>query len=342
MSSVHSRISAVYDLGSFFGKILNDPTEASEFHSKLKSAEIHNPWFTPENLNYCLKQWNEVLTRKNIENWLKEYKYSDSPKKVGIIMAGNLPLVGLHDLISVILSGNDAIVKTSSKDDVLMSAVIDFLTENYSELKNSIQKTERLKDHDAVIATGSNNTARYFEYYFKDIPHIIRKNRTGVAVLDGSESKQELNGLADDIFRYFGMGCRNVTKLFLPENYNTDQLFESFFEWKDIINHPKYANNYDYNRAVFLLGKEKFLDNNFVMLKESESFHSPIAVVHYSYYKNQDELKNILDQNSEEIQCIVGHPTAGIQNQIGFGQSQKPGLNDYADGVDVMKFLENL
>lgn len=342
MSSVHSRISAVCDLGSFFGKILNDPTKASEFHSKLKSAEIHNPWFTPENLNYCLKQWNEVLTRKNIENWLKEYKYSDSPKKVGIIMAGNLPLVGLHDLISVILSGNDAIVKTSSKDDVLMSAVIDFLTENYPELKNSIQKTERLKDHDAVIATGSNNTARYFEYYFKDIPHIIRKNRTGVAVLDGSESKQELNGLADDIFRYFGMGCRNVTKLFLPENYNTDQLFESFFEWKDIINHPKYANNYDYNRAVFLLGKEKFLDNNFVMLKESESFHSPIAVVHYSYYKNQDELKNILDQNSEEIQCIVGHPTAGIQNQIGFGQSQKPGLNDYADGVDVMKFLENL
>lgn len=342
MSSVHSRISAVCDLGSFFGKILNDPIETSEFHSKLKSAEIHNPWFTPENLNYCLKQWNEVLTRENIENWLKEYKYSDSPKKVGIIMAGNLPLVGLHDLISVILSGNDAIVKTSSKDDVLMSAVIDFLTENYPELKNSIQKTERLKDHDAVIATGSNNTARYFEYYFKDIPHIIRKNRTGVAVLDGSESKQELSGLADDIFRYFGLGCRNVTKLFLAENYNTDQLFESFFEWKDIINHPKYANNYDYNRAVFLLGKEKFLDNNFVMLKESESFHSPIAVVHYSYYKNQDELKNILDQNSEEIQCIVGHPTAGIQNQIGFGQSQKPGLNDYADGVDVMKFLENL
>lgn len=342
MSSVHSRITAVYDLGSFFGKILNDPTETPEFHSKLKSAEIHNPWFTPENLNYCLKQWNEVLTRKNIENWLKEYKYSDSPKKVGIIMAGNLPLVGLHDLISVILSGHDAIVKTSSKDDVLMSAVIDFLTENYPELKNSIQKTERLKDLDAVIATGSNNTARYFEYYFKDIPHIIRKNRTGVAVLDGSESKQELNGLADDIFRYFGLGCRNVTKLFLSENYNTDQLFESFFEWKDIINHPKYANNYDYNRAVFLLGKEKFLDNNFVMLKESESFHSPIAVVHYSYYKNQDELKNILDQNSEEIQCIVGHPTAGIQNQIGFGQSQKPGLSDYADGVDVMKFLENL
>lgn len=342
MSSVHSRISAVCDLGSFFGKILNDPTEASEFHSKLKSAEIHNPWFTTENLNYCLKQWNEVLTRENIENWLKDYKYSDSPKKVGIIMAGNLPLVGLHDLISVIVSGHDAVVKTSSKDDVLMSAVIDFLTENYPELQNSIQKTERLKDHDAVIATGSNNTARYFEYYFKDIPHIFRKNRTGVAVLDGSESKQELNGLADDIFRYFGLGCRNVTKLFLPENYNTDQLFESFFEWKDIINHPKYANNYDYNRAVFLLGKEKFLDNNFVMLKESESFHSPIAVVHYSYYKNQNELKNVLDQNSEEIQCIVGHPTAGIQNQIGFGQSQKPGLNDYADGVDVMKFLENL
>jgi len=342
MSPIQSRISAVCDLGSFFGEILDDQSGTSEFHSKLKSAEIHNPWFTPENINYCLKQWNEVLTGENIEDWLKDYKYSDSPKRVGIIMAGNLPLVGLHDLISVILSGHDAIVKTSSKDDVLMTAIIDFLTENCSELKNSIQKTERLKNHDAVIATGSNNTARYFEYYFKDIPHIIRKNRTGTAVLDGSESKEELSGLADDIFRYFGLGCRNVTKLFLPENYNTDQLFESFFNWKDIINHPKYANNYNYNRAVFLLGKEKFLDNNFVMLKESASFHSPIAVVHYSYYKNPGELKNELDLNSEEIQCIVGHPMKGIENLIGFGQSQKPGLKDYADGVDVMKFLESL
>lgn len=342
MSSVHSRISAVCDLGGFFGKILNDPIETSEFHSKLKSAEIHNPWFTPENINYSLKQWNEVLTEENIENWLKDYKYSDSQKKIGIIMAGNLPLVGLHDLISVILSGHDAIVKTSSKDDVLMNAVIDFLTENDPELKKSIQKTEKLKNHDAVIATGSNNTARYFEYYFKEIPHIIRKNRTGVAVIDGSESIEELSGLAEDIFRYFGLGCRNVTKLFLPENYNTNQIFESFFNWRDIINHPKYANNYEYNRAVFLMSKEKFLDNNFVMLKESESFHSPIAVVHYSYYKNQDELKNMLNQNSEEIQCIVGHSMAGIQNQIDFGQSQKPGLKDYADGVDVMKFLERV
>ncbi len=346
--SVQNRIKSITELGKFFGAITGEnisensfsDESINEFRQKMKQSEIQNSWFTDENLKFCLKQWSKILTEENLKNWIKQYKTDNSPKNIGIVMAGNLPLVGLHDLISVILSGHNPIVKTSSKDTVLMSAVIDFLTERNPSLKDVIKKTERLKEQDAVIATGSNNTARYFEYYFKDIPHIIRKNRTSVAVLDGNETKQDLKNLANDIFRYFGLGCRNVTRLYLPENFNTDLLFEAFYDWKEIINHNKYANNYDYNRAVYLMSKDKFLDNNFVILKESDSFHSPIGVVFYSFYKNSDEVKKELTEKSEEIQCVVGNLFKDFKNSVDFGQTQMPKLNDYADGVDVMKFLE--
>lgn len=346
--SVQNRIKSITELGKFFGAITSEnisensfsDESINEFRQKMKQSEIQNSWFTDENLKFCLKQWSKILTEENLKNWIKQYKTDNSPKNIGVVMAGNLPLVGLHDLISVILSGHNPIVKTSSKDTVLMSAVIDFLTERNPSLKDVIKKTERLKEQDAVIATGSNNTARYFEYYFKDIPHIIRKNRTSVAVLDGNETKQDLKNLANDIFRYFGLGCRNVTRLYLPENFNTDLLFEAFYDWKEIINHNKYANNYDYNRAVYLMSKDKFLDNNFVILKESDSFHSPIGVVFYSFYKNSDEVKKELTEKSEEIQCVVGNLFMDFKNSVDFGQTQMPKLNDYADGVDVMKFLE--
>src|SRR5690606_21999914 len=184
----------------------------------------------------------KILTKENINNWLSNYSYTKIPKKVGIIMAGNIPLVGFHDLISVLLSGHHAMVKTSSKDDVLMDFVINYLTNTDEDLEKSIQKVERLQEADAVIATGSNNTARYFEYYFKEIPHIIRKNRTSVAVINGNESEKDLKNLSEDIFRYFGLGCRNVTKLHLPKDFNTDLLFEAFYDWNPIINHTKYSN----------------------------------------------------------------------------------------------------
>lgn len=338
--SIKSRISAVCELSNFFKAIAEQNAAVTDFNSKLKLAEIQNPWFTADNLNYCFKQWSEELTEEKITKWLADYNFFGEPKTVGIIMAGNIPLVGLHDLISVILSGHNAMVKTSSKDDVLMTAVIDFLKSQNDDLKNSISKVEKLENYQAVIATGSNNTARYFEFYFKDIPHIIRKNRTGVAVLDGNESEGNLNKLADDIFRYFGLGCRNVTHLFLPQNYNTDLLFEAFYGWKDIINHPKYANNYDYNRAIYLMEKQAFLDNNFVMLRKADEFHSPISVINYSFYDNLTQLKEKLIEKQDEIQCIVGKSFPEFENSVGFGQSQKPGLKDYADGVDVMKFLE--
>ncbi len=345
---INSRISAIYDLGQFFYFIteneLNIRSNKSkfeylkdEFYAQLKLAEIQNPWFTQDNLKFCLEQWGKLLTEENLTNWIQNYQTTKNPKNVGIIMAGNIPLVGLHDLISVLLSGHNAIVKTSSKDEVLMGFVIEYLRDFNEDLKNSIQKLERLKNHDAVIATGSNNTARYFEYYFKDSPNIIRKNRTSVAVLNGKESVEDLRKLAEDIFRYFGLGCRNVTKLYLPKGFNTDLLFESFFQWKEVINHTKYANNYEYNRAIYLMGNEKFLDNNFVMLKESDELFSPIGVVNYAFYEDLNDVKNELTQNEEKIQCIVGSDFS-----VQFGETQTPSLTDYADGVDTMEFLGNI
>lgn len=346
--SISTRISAIYDLGQFFKFITENELDnknnlakykyfKEDFLAKLKLAELQNPWFTQENMKFCLAQWGKILTIENLEKWLKSYPYTENPKKIGIVMAGNIPLVGFHDLVSVLFSGNHAMVKTSSKDQVLMEFVLNYLKEFDDDLNDSIQKVERLGKVDAVIATGSNNTARYFEYYFKEIPHIIRKNRTSVAVLNGNESETELKNLGEDIFRYFGLGCRNVTKLYLPEGYNTDLIFEAFYDWNPIINHTKYANNYDYNRAIYLMEQQAFLDNNFLILKESKEFHSPIGVVHFEYYQNLDEVKKELESHQEKIQCVVGN---GFE--IPFGQTQKPSLTDYADGVDTMEFLGNI
>lgn len=345
---IDSRISAIYDLGQFFSFITENETDKNlnlakfeylkeDFLVQLNSAEIKNPWFTQENLLFNLAQWGKILTKENLNNWVSRYSYAQNPKKVGIIMAGNIPLVGFHDLISVLLSGHNAMVKSSSKDDVLMDFVINYLKNADEDLANAVQKVERLQNSDAVIATGSNNTARYFEYYFKEIPHIIRKNRTSVAVLTGNESPEDLKKLSEDIFRYFGLGCRNVTKLYLPENFNTNLLFEAFYDWNPIINHTKYSNNYDYNRAIYLMEQPAFLDNNFVILKESKDLHSPIGVVHFEFYEDLDEVKKELKSREEEIQCVVGN---GFE--VKFGETQKPSLTDYADQVDTMKFLEHI
>lgn len=351
--SITNRISAFHDLGQLFLYATAGETEhhtentrfealKEELQAKLELAQIKNQWFTQENLNYCLKQWGNTLTQANLEEWSKGLEKPADPKKIGLIMAGNIPLVGFHDLLAVLISGHNAIVKTSSKDDVLIDFVLEFLKAADSDLNSAIEKVERLKNQDAVIATGSNNTARYFEYYFKDIPHIIRKNRTSVAVLKGDETKEDLVKLAEDIFQYFGLGCRNVTKLYLPKGFNTDLLFESFFDWGFVINHNKYANNYEYNRAIYLMSKYNFLDNNFVILKESEAFHSPIGVLNFELYDDIKKVEQELKQNESDIQCVVGRDLDGITNVVAFGETQKPKLTDYADGVDVLAFLNKL
>lgn len=311
--------------------------DAAGFESLLQRSQIENPWFTVENHRFALKQWADLLTEENINNWLKEYRISKISKRVGLILAGNIPLVGLHDVISVVLSNHIPVIKLSSKDKYM----IPFLLKKwngFSEGNVPFEFVEKLENFDAVIATGSNNTARYLEYYFKNHLHIIRKNRTSIAVLKGDETEVELKRLAEDIFRYFGLGCRNVTRLFIPQDFVIDRLFESFLDFRDIINHNKYANNYDYNRAIYLLNQEKFWDNNFVMLKEDEKLFSPLSVINFSRYSSLDEVKGFIAENESDIQCVVAKEELGMDS-VKPGEAQNPGLDTYADNVDTMKFL---
>jgi hypothetical protein len=309
----------------------------SDFELLLKKSEIENPWFTLENQKFALQQWADLLTEENINDWIKEYSISKISKRVGLILAGNIPLVGFHDVMSVVLSNHIPVIKLSSKDRYM----IPFLLKKWKEFSDNqveFEFVERLENFDAVIATGSNNTARYLEYYFKNHLNIIRKNRTSIAVLKGDETTEELQLLAKDIFQYFGLGCRNVTRLFIPQDFVIDRLFENFLNYQDIINHNKYANNYEYNRAVYLLNQEKFWDNNFVMMKEDEKLFSPLSVINFSRYSSLDEVKNFIAENEENIQCVVAKEELGL-NSVKLGEAQNPGLDVYADNVDTMKFL---
>ena len=310
------------------------------FQEAVEKAEQQNAWFTQENILFALKQWSSLLTMENLVQWLSNYNLSteNAPKTVGVVMAGNIPMVGFHDFLCVLLSGNKVLAKLSSNDKVLLPFLTQYLVQQEPLLKDRIMFTEgKFEVFDAVIATGSNNTGRYFEYYFGKKPNIIRKNRNSVALLTGHESKEQLTALGEDIFRYFGLGCRNVSKIFVPSNYDFDPLFNALYAFKDTIYHHKYANNYDYNKAVYLMSDFKILDNGFLILKEDESFSSPIATLFYSPYDSERDLRQQLYEQRELIQCIVSH--GKTKNDIPFGQTQKPVLYDYADGIDTMDFL---
>lgn len=338
------KIHGLSKLGKFLHRFLEKPTEdyaqdEAELLALMKKSELENPWFTQENQRFCFKNWADVLKEENIKNWVSSYKISHFSKKVGLILAGNIPLVGFHDVICVILSNHIPIIKLSSKDKLILPFLLNKWGE-FSEWNLEYQMVEKLTEYDAIIATGSNNTARYLEYYFKDSLSIIRKNRTSVAVIKGDETDEELQLLAEDIFRYFGLGCRNVTRLLIPKNFELSRLFENFVHFKDIINHHKYANNYEYNRAIYLLNRELFWDNNFVMLKEDQALFSPLSVINFSRYESIEEVKSFLVENETNIQCVVAKAELEINDSIHFGEAQNPSLDTYADNIDTMSFLE--
>ena len=311
-----------------------------DFENLIHLSQSHNGWYTPEQVYFAINSWAEALTEENITKWISKYNFDANPKEktVALILAGNIPLVGFHDFLSVLITGNKALIKTSSNDQHLLPFLAKYLIAVDENLKDKITFVEgKLENFDAVIATGSNNTARYFEYYFKDKPSIIRKNRNSVAVLNGKESKEDLEALGEDIFRYFGLGCRNVSKLFVPKDYSFDGFFEAMFKYQDVIHYEKYANNYDYNKAVFLMSNFKLLDNGFLTIKEDSSYASPISSVFYEFYQNIEDLQSRLEADSEQIQCIVSNDL--IKNSIAFGKTQKPQLWDYADNVDTITFL---
>ena len=319
--------------------VVNNDLFYDDFLNLIDLSQSHNGWFTPNQVHFAIQSWAEALTEENLNLWLSKYDFSTvQPKTVALILAGNIPLVGFHDFLSVVISGHKVLVKTSSNDQKLLPFLAKYLISIHPEVENYITFTEgKMEGFDAVIATGSNNTARYFEYYFKDKPSIIRKSRNSVAVLTGNETSEDLANLGEDIFRYFGLGCRNVSKLFVPKGYNFDAFFQAIYEQKDVIYYEKYANNYDYNKAVFLMSNFKLLDNEFLTIKEDSSYASPISSVFYEYYEDVNEIKNRLEIEAEQVQCIVSN---GItENSIAFGQTQKPNLWDYADNVDTLEFL---
>ncbi len=307
----------------------------------LQEAYLHNNWFTIDMQLKSIFAWADLLSKENLDQWLKNYPISvrTEPKTVAIIMAGNIPLVGFHDLLCVLLSGNNALVKMSSDDKQLMSWVISTLIEIDPSLAEKIKIAEdyQLKNFDAVIATGSNNSNRYFEYYFKSKPNLLRKTRNSLAVLSGNETPEELDLLADDVFLYFGMGCRNVSKLLLPKGYNLEPMFIAFERYKDIINHNKFANNYTYHKALFLMNQDPHLDNGFLIVKQDDSLSSPLSVLMFQFYENEQDIQAFLELHKENIQCVVGN--LPHMNAVPFGKSQQPALTDYADGIDTMAFL---
>lgn len=336
---LENKIAAFVKLGNFLKE------DSEELLSAKKLASIKNPWFTLDNIELSLNNIADAfLDQTKLRDYLVKYPLNNKATKViAMVPAGNIPLVGFHDILCILLSNNHLQIKLSEKDQVLTRLVLDKLVQFEPSFEKDIFITDRLKDFDAVIATGSNNSARYFEYYFGKKPNIIRKNRNSIAILDGNESEEQLLNLAKDIFSFFGLGCRNVSKLYVPTDYPFVKLLELYQQFAPLSNHSKYRNNIDYNIALFLLNKQHYLNNGCLILKEDAALASRIATLHYEVYEDFDKLKEHLNQINDDIQCIVSDKYSSFfDNGFLFGEAQTPSLNDYADGVDTMMFLREL
>jgi hypothetical protein len=329
--NIQARIDAFFTLGD---KYLN--TNNPSFSNAKKEANIQNAWFLPEFIDQASKQIVEqFLQITDLTNWTSLYpSISETPSniKVGIVMAGNIPMVGFHDLLSVLISGHIAVVKLSSKDKVLMQYIIDALIEINPVFEGRIIIQDQLKNCDAYIATGSNSAGQYFDQYFGKYPNIIRKNKTSIAILDGTENKEALNLLADDIMLYFGMGCRNVTQIWVPKQYDFLPLITALKKYNYLQDQHKYKHNYDYQLALLMMNRQYYMDAGGILLSENASPFAAISQIHYQFYEeNKLPIFNTLD-----IQCIVG------KTGLAFGSLQKPSLRQYADGVDTLEFLSTL
>ena len=303
----------------------------------IDNQQKHNPWFTPENVRRAISAIAEELTEENLIRWTNAYpglKKQKNPLRIGVIMAGNIPLTGFHDFLSVLITGNNLIAKTSSKDYELITYISDILCSINPLFRNRIEFTEgTLTNFDAVIATGSDNSSRYFDYYFGKYPNIIRRNRNSIAIIEGDETDEELESLGIDIFSYFGLGCRNVSKIYFPKGYDFREISGHWNNFSGVITHSKYANNYDFNKAVYLVNKEAIHDSGFILLKEDSRISSPVSVLYYEYYESQNAIKQQTEFLKGNIQCVVS------KHNIPFGKAQWPHLWDYADGIDTIEFL---
>ena len=337
--NLEERIKSFAVLGEILRNSLNGRTGsyAEQLNALINNQYKRNPWFTPENVRTAVNAIADELSEENLNNWTKAYpelKEERNPLKAGAIMAGNIPLVGFHDFLSVLISGNNLIAKTSSKDSELIVYISEILCFINPGFRDKIEFTEGiLANFNMVIASGSNNSSRYFEYYFGKYPNIIRKNRNSIAIIDGNETDTELEGLGKDIFSYFGLGCRNVSKIYIPKEYDLSAMISKWDAFAGITYHVKYANNYDFNKAVYLVNKEKFIDTGYLLLKEDTGLSSPVSVLHYEFYDSQTAVKQQTELQNEKIQCVVG------RHNVPFGKAQSPHLWDYADRIDTIEFL---
>lgn len=336
------RIAAFEKLGKFIGFLPDD----DRFHALAVRVKANNGWFTEENLRLALSNWAAALSKGSLEKWLAPYaKDLEGPvkqKRIGVVMAGNIPMVGFHDLLCVLVSGHSVAGKLASDDQVLMPFLMEELFLIEPRFKPLVSLSGGIMEQpDAVIATGSNNSSRYFDYYFGKYPHLIRRNRNSVAILTGAETEEQLKALGCDVFQYFGLGCRNVSKLFIPKGYDIDKVFRAFFSFSNVMDNKKYANNYEYHKTLYLMNQAKLLDNGFILLKEDIALSSPVAVLFYEYYDEPEALRSRLRMDSGSIQCIVSADPLW-EGAVAPGASQAPGLWDYADGADTMKFLVGL
>ena len=340
MIDLNFKINILNEFGNYISKILkNSPPLILD--NLIDSSLNNNRWFDEKSVIYSLKAWSKILKKDLIKRWIYKYEINSFKKKktIALILPGNIPLVGFHDILCLWILGYKGILKLSSKDNVLIPFLTNYLEEK-SKVKSFIYKDSIFKNFDAVIATGSNNTSIYFNYYFSKYPNIIRKNRTSIAILDGNETEIELKNLAKDILLYYGLGCRNVSKIYIPKEFDLNKIFKGIESFSSLINNSKYSNNYDYNKSIFLINQEKFLDNGFFILKESSKITSPISCVYYEYYNNKKDLENKIIDIKDNIQCIVSK--SSFFEGIPLGSTQNPSLEDYADNIDTVKFLMNI
>lgn len=336
--TLNERIDSLVELGDYIRKM------EGRLEFVVRQAFVNNPWFIIDNIKKSLTAIeSQYLDRSKLEAWCKHYNITNPTNKtVGLILAGNIPMVGFQDIINVFVAGHRSLIKLSDKDKYLIPHLLKVLAEINPKSESYFKITERFTDFDAVIATGSNNTARYFESYFGKYPNIIRKNRNGVAIISGDETDEDFRALSEDVFTYFGLGCRNVAKIYVPRNYDFNHLLKILHEQKTIVNHNKYKNNFDYNMAFHILNRTPFYNNGCIILLESEVIPSRIAQLNYEYYDSLEELSSKLVEKASQIQCIISKNSINNLNVLPFGAAQKPSLMDYADGVDTMSFLINL
>lgn len=337
MIQLEDRIRAFATVGKILQKL-----EAEEKEALYWRAKAENSWFTEANIALALEGIQRYLDEDKLKAWTRDLPpQPEKVRKVGVVMAGNIPLVGFHDFLTVLINGHKLLAKLSSQDAYLIKFIAGILTDIEPWFKEQLEFRDRLNDAEAMIATGSDNSSRYFEYYFAKMPHIIRHNRSSVGILNGQEKKEDYQALGEDIFQYYGLGCRNVSKLYVPEDFNFSPLLDAWEAYTHITHHHKYSNNYDYNKSIYLVNKEPHFDTGFVLMRESEQLVSPVAVVYYEKYRDTADLQQKLQRVEHKIQCMVSQQ-GWLEQSLPFGKAQQPELWDYADNINTLEFLKKL